>query len=265
MNTLQRTEKSEKSSTFSLLLRAVEYGLVSDRFVRIGIRRLLHARLRELNANHRTDYLESFLEAVSDQPVAVATQLANEQHYEVPAAFYQAVLGHRLKYSCCYWSERVESLDQAEDLALQITVENAALSDGMDILELGCGWGSLSLWMAQHFPNSKITAVSNSHSQGQFIARRAAECGISNLNVVTADINDYAPDSDFDRVVSVEMFEHVRNHRVLMSRIHDWLRPGGQLFVHIFCHKNTPYIFETAGAHNWMGRHFFSGGMMPSR
>jgi cyclopropane-fatty-acyl-phospholipid synthase len=264
MNATQLQQTSDGKSTLGLLLRAAEYGLLSDRLVRIGIRRLLRARIRDLKARLNAEFVDAFLESVADQPVAIATELANEQHYEVPADFYRAVLGHRLKYSCCYWPTEVDSLDQAEDEALRVTCENAALSDGMDILELGCGWGSLSLWMADRFPNSEITAISNSNSQRKFIQRRAAERGISNLKVVTADINQFNPAQVFDRVVSVEMFEHMRNHRRLMSRIHDWLRPGGQLFAHLFCHKETPYLFETTGAHNWMGRHFFSGGMMPS-
>ena len=233
--------------------------------VRIGIRRLLSTRLRELVAQPDAFSVDDFLEATRSQPIAVAAEQANEQHYEVPAEFFRHSLGRRLKYSCCYWTDDTASLDQAEENALRITCENAGIEDGMDVLELGCGWGSLSLWMAERFPGSQITAVSNSHSQRQYIQDRAGELGLSNLHVITADMNEFEPHGSFDRVVSVEMFEHMRNHQRLMDRIHDWLTPGGRLLVHVFCHRDTPYLFRTDGEQNWMGRYFFSGGMMPSR
>jgi cyclopropane-fatty-acyl-phospholipid synthase len=232
--------------------------------IRIGIRCLLGSRLREINAQRGGFSTDDFLDATGAQPIAIAADKANDQHYEVPAEFFHSALGRRLKYSCCYWSDQTESLDQAEENALRITCEHAQLEDGMDILELGCGWGSLSLWMAERFPESRITAVSNSHSQRSFIQDRADEAGVTNLTMITADMNDFESQASFDRVVSVEMFEHMRNHRRLMDRIHDWLRPGGKLFVHVFCHRDTPYLFRTDGEHNWMGRYFFSGGMMPS-
>ncbi len=208
--------------------------------------------------------MNDLLRATRAQPIAVVPEAANEQHYEVPAEFFVRVLGGRMKYSSGYWQEGANSLDEAEEAALRVTCKNADLADGMDILELGCGWGSLSLWMAEHYPKSRITSVSNSHSQRQYIQRRAQEVGLSNLTVITADINEFQTVASFDRVVSVEMFEHMRNHHRLMQRIHDWLRPGGQLFVHIFCHKSTPYLFRSDGEQNWMGRYFFTGGMMPS-
>lgn len=208
--------------------------------------------------------MDQFLKGVAGQPIAVSTESANEQHYAVPPEFFQAVLGKRLKYSCCYWPAGVDSLDEAEAQSLRVTCERAAIEDGMDILELGCGWGSLSLWMAEQFPNCQITSISNSRSQRMFIERRADERGLNNLKVVTADMNDFDPQCKFDRVVSVEMFEHMRNHRKLLDRIHGWLHADGKLFVHIFCHKNMPYLFGTEGAVNWMGRYFFTGGMMPS-
>ena len=243
----------------------IEAGKVPDALTRVGIRQLLKSRLKSLATADHDHSIAEFVRATQAQPIAVVPQKANEQHYEVPASFFQHVLGSRLKYSCCYWSEGIDSLDQAEVEALRITCQNANLHDGMDILELGCGWGSLSLWMAEHYPNSQITAVSNSTSQREFILGRAKQLGLSNLTVITADMNDFRASKSYDRVVSVEMFEHMRNHRRLMQRINDWLRPDGRLFVHIFCHKNSPYLFRSDGELNWMGRHFFSGGMMPSQ
>ncbi|MEZ6119129.1 MAG: cyclopropane-fatty-acyl-phospholipid synthase family protein [Pirellulaceae bacterium] len=235
-----------------------------DTVVRTGIRQLLRNRQRQSTLHQQDISIDEFVRATQAQPIAVTPQKANDQHYEVPADFFRHVLGKRLKYSCCYWPESTTSLDQAEEEALQRTCTNAQLDDGMEILELGCGWGSLSIWMAENYPHSKITAVSNSHSQRKFIQQKANELGLMNLTVITADMNEFTPAATFDRVVSVEMFEHMRNHRRLMNKIHDWLRPGGKLFVHIFCHKKTPYLFLTDGEENWMGRHFFTGGMMPS-
>lgn len=246
------------------LLRAAESGLTPDIMNRFGIRHLLRSRQRHLQRRSSDFWLKEFLESATDSPVAVVPEKANDQHYEVPAEFFETVLGPQLKYSCCYWPEGVDALDAAEVEALRRTCGNAGLRDGMDVLELGCGWGSLSLWMAEHYPNSSITSVSNSHSQRRYIQQQAEIRGLQNLNVITADMNDFDPHERFDRVVSVEMFEHMRNHRELLNRIHDWLRPGGRLLVHVFCHRQTPYLFETEGDNNWMGRHFFTGGMMPS-
>ena len=257
-------ETIKRTSLLGWLLQAAECGWLPDALIRQGIRRLLESRLRQ-NASPANEFsLDEFIRATQAQPIAVTPQKANDQHYEVPAEFFQKVLGERLKYSCCYWTDSTVSLDQAEVEALQRTCANAQIEDGMKILELGCGWGSLSLWMAKQYPESHITAVSNSNSQREFIQQQAAESGLSNLTVITADINDFNPDTTFDRVVSVEMFEHMRNHQRLMDKVYDWLRPGGKLFVHIFCHKETPYLFRSDGDENWMGRYFFSGGMMPS-
>ncbi len=248
-------------------MRMVENGRVPDRLVRFGIRRMLKERLRDTSqggAEAQEERLQTLREEANASPVAVFTEKANEQHYEVPATFFQHVLGHRLKYSCCHWPENAKSLNEAEDYALAKTVAHANLSDGQQILELGCGWGSLTLWMAEHLPKSSITAVSNSRGQRNFIEGQADARGLKNVRVITADMNDFTPDETYDRVVSVEMFEHMRNHGELMRRIHDWLKPQGRLFVHIFCHRTLAYLFETEGATNWMGRHFFSGGIMPS-
>lgn len=245
-------------------MRSAEAGRLPDSLIRIGIRRLLKSRLSAIGNRSVERAFNDFLKATQAQPIAVVPEKANNQHYEVPTEFFRHVLGERLKYSSCYWADGVTTLNAAEEEALRRTCDNAGLEDDMDVLELGCGWGSLSLWMAEQYPNSRITSVSNSNSQREFIRNRAEELGLTNLNVVTADMNDFQPTGSFDRVVSVEMFEHMRNHRRLMERINDWLRPGGRLFVHIFCHKDTPYLFRSDGAQNWMGRYFFSGGMMPS-
>ena len=253
--------------TVGLAIDLVERGLVADFLVRQGMRRMLRKRLKVEEAGNRQQQAErkqTFIESCRSGPIALQTDKANEQHYEVPAAFFERVLGRNLKYSGCHWSPECRTLDEAEASALTISCERAELANGQRILELGCGWGSLSLWMAEHYPGSQITAVSNSATQREFIESNASERGLSNLHVVTADINEFSTDESFDRVVSIEMFEHMRNYQELLSRIAGWLVPSGKLFVHIFCHRRTPYAFETDGAANWMGRYFFSGGTMPS-
>ena len=248
------------------LMGLAERGWLPDVVIRLGIRRLLAERLREeaeggqSAIDERTALLR---EKLSAGPIAVKTIDANRQHYEVPAAFYQYCLGHRLKYSGCTWHDGVRSLNQAEDAALAQVCERAQLGDGMDVLELGCGWGSLTLWMAEHYPNARITAVSNSASQRAYILSRATERGLGNVNVITTDINSFEIDRRFDRVVSIEMFEHMANHRALMRRVASWLKDDGRLFVHVFSHKRFTYLFEADGQSNWMGRHFFTGGIMP--
>ena len=198
-------------------------------------------------------------------PVAIHTDAANRQHYELPPAFFHACLGPRLKYSSCFYPTGNETLAQAEEAMLALYGERAQLADGQDILELGCGWGSLTLWMAEHYPNARITAVSNSRPQREFIEARCRERGFANVRVLTCDVNRLElPAEGFDRCVSVEMFEHMRNYTTLLGRIGGWLRAGGALFVHIFCHRTLLYPFETEGEGNWMGRHFFTGGLMPA-
>jgi cyclopropane-fatty-acyl-phospholipid synthase len=203
-------------------------------------------------------------------PIALVPEKANEQHYELPPEFFAAVLGPRRKYSCCYWPNASSSLAEAEETALALTCEQAQLEDGQDVLELGCGWGSLSLWMAERYPASRITAVSNSNSQRRFIESEAIARRLTNLSVITADMNDFAPSPStsgndrFDRVISIEMFEHMRNYDLLLARIASWLQPAGKLFVHLFCHRELAYPFETTGKADWMGRYFFTGGIMPS-
>jgi cyclopropane-fatty-acyl-phospholipid synthase len=245
----------------------VEQGLVPDRVSRAGIRRLLRERLRELrpdDCEFVSDRVREFVAMMDQAPVAPLPDKANEQHYELPSAFFAQVLGPQAKYSCCYWDDGVLHLAGAEQRALEITSERARLHDGLSILELGCGWGSLTLFMAQRFPNAEITAVSNSQSQREFIQARAQALGVNNVRVLTADMNDFDADQQFDRVVSLEMFEHMRNYRRLFARVSGWLRPGGLFFMHIFCHRNSPYAFVDRGPSDWMSRYFFSGGIMPS-
>ena len=245
----------------------VEQGLVPDRVVRLGIRRLLRERLQEIgdgDAEAASVIAESFVASLATSAVAIATDKANEQHYEVPAEFFGRVLGPRRKYSCCEWREDTSTLAEAEAAALATTCARAGLADGQRILELGCGWGSLTLWVAERYPSSTITALSNSNSQRAFIESEAARCGFANVRVVTEDFNTFACDGQFDRVVSVEMFEHLRNWPEAFRRVAGWLAPGGGFFMHVFVHRSTPYAFVDRDASDWMSRHFFSGGMMPS-
>lgn len=240
---------------FEAALALAERGLLPEPVVRWGIRQLLGARLREISTPDPS--LDADLSA---GPVALVPDAANRQHYELPPAFFELVLGTHLKYSSAFWNEEIASLDEAELVMLEITGSRAQLADGQRVLELGCGWGSLTLWMAHRYPNSRITAVSNSALQREFISGRAPP----NVDVITADMNAFRPEGRFDRVVSVEMFEHMRNWRELLQRIAGWLEPGGKLFVHVFCHRKFAYRFETDGASNWLGRYFFTGGLMPS-
>ncbi len=244
-----------------------ERGLVPDFLIRLAIRRLLCKRLRDEHADDPEQAERRYagvIRELNQSPIAIETEAANEQHYEVPAEFYRQVLGKHLKYSCAWWDEDCTSLDQAEARMLALTCRRAGLHDGQQVLELGCGWGSLTLWMARHYPGSSIVAVSNSASQRQYIESEARRRGLGNLEVLTRDVNFLELDRKFDRVVSVEMFEHVRNYRHLLARIGGWLKPEGRLFVHIFCHRYLMYPFETEGDGNWMGRHFFTGGLMPA-
>ncbi len=251
----------------SLLIDLCERGLIPDPLTRFGMRRLMAGRLVTEAADRGELEFDEFrrrLAGLRLSPVAIETARANEQHYEVPPAFFQRVLGPHLKYSCCWYGDGVRSLGEAEGAMLRLTGARAELADGQQILELGCGWGSLTLWMAAHYPGSRITAVSNSASQRQFILGQAKERGLANLEVITADANVFTTDQRFDRVVSVEMFEHMRNYATLMERIGGWLKPGGKLFVHIFCHRSLMYPFTVDGDEDWMARYFFTGGLMPA-
>jgi cyclopropane-fatty-acyl-phospholipid synthase len=247
-------------------IELAERGLVPERLVRAGIRRILKRLLAQESERHRDIEAarRAWLASMEAAPIALVPESANQQHYEVPAAFFQAVLGPQLKYSAALWGPGVATLAEAEESMLRLTGERARLADGQRVLELGCGWGSLSLWMARRFPASRIVAVSNSASQRRFVSGRALALGLSNLEVVTADMNDFeAPEPRFDRIVSVEMFEHMRNWSALLHRVRRWLADDGRVFLHVFAHQTFSYPYGS-GEEDWMGRNFFSGGMMPS-
>lgn len=268
------------------LIDLCERGYFPDRLTRFGMRRLLKQRLHD-EANHdgelRARRYNRLLDALRESPIAVETAAANAQHYELPTDFFQAHLGPRLKYSCCLYQTGDETLDEAETAMLTLYAERAGLRDGMRMLDLGCGWGSLSLWLAARYPNSQIVGISNSHSQRQFIQAQARERGLTNLAIATGNIVNFqfpvpATDADaegeevavpelqagFDRVLSIEMFEHMKNYGRLMAKIASWMMPDGKLFVHIFVHKLLAYHFEAEGESDWMSRYFFTGGTMPS-
>ncbi len=250
------------------LIDLSERGLVPDALLRHGIRRLCEQRLRDEHADDAAAAdarFRALLDELRRSPIAIETAAANEQHYEVPTRFFELCLGKRFKYSSCYYATGTETLDEAEEAMLALYGERAQLADGQRILELGCGWGSLTLWMAERFPNARITGVSNSRTQREHILGQAAARGLGNVEIITTDVNRLElPEGAFDRVVSIEMFEHMRNYRTLLGNIGRWLAPGGQLFVHIFVHRHLMYPFEVEGEDNWMGRYFFTGGLMPS-
>jgi cyclopropane-fatty-acyl-phospholipid synthase len=253
----------------SLAMSLVEKGLIPDFLIRHRIRRLLAQRLMEEDLGdpaRQETHLLSIVNGLRNGPIAIHTEAANEQHYEVPAPFFEAVLGKHLKYSSGYFPPGIDQLDDAEEQMLELTASRAQLADGDRILELGCGWGSLTLYMAKRLPKSRIVAVSNSRSQRNFILARAHEQALHNIEVITCDANalSFPPHMRFDRVVSVEMFEHMRNYSALMSRISSWLSPGGSLFVHIFTHRRFAYPFVVRDESDWMARYFFTGGLMPS-
>ena len=250
-----------------VLINLAEKGFLPDLLIRLGIKRLCGQRLSETNTlglEALENSHQQWIDLLTESPVAIVPEKANEQHYEVPPEFFELVLGANLKYSSGYWSKEVFSLDESELEMLKITCERAGLVDGQDILELGCGWGSLTCFMAQKFPNSKITAVSNSKDQQNFIQQKNDKLKLQNIKIVTADMNDFSTDEKFDRVISIEMFEHMRNYDELLKRIDGWLKQNGKLFVHIFSHKEVAYPFEDKDDGDWMAREFFSGGQMPS-
>lgn len=245
------------------VIHLAENGILPEWLIRFGIRRLLAQRLKKEASGgeaRQNVVLSEFLEA----PIAINTDEANEQHYALPPEFMELSLGHRLKYSACHWPEGVETLDNAEVASLELVAKRAKLSDRMDILELGCGWGSFSLWAAQKYPNSSVVSVSNSAAQREYIEQKAEKHGIDNLRIITADINTFSIDEKFDRIVTIEMLEHVRNHAYVFEQVANWLKPEGRLFAHVFSHRRYTYPFEVESKKDWMARYFFTGGMMPS-
>jgi cyclopropane-fatty-acyl-phospholipid synthase len=244
-----------------------ESGKLPDQIIRAGIRRLNAQRLQDIKADQISsveDHLEAFVARMRKAEIAPLPQRANEQHYELPAEFFARVLGPHGKYSCCYWDDTTADLEQAEAAALGISAQRAGIKDGMRVLDLGCGWGSFSLWIASQYPGTEVLSVSNSAPQRRWIEARARERSLDNISVITADMNVFDTSQTFDRIVSVEMFEHMRNYPELFRRIAGWLEPQGRFFMHIFCHRNSAYEFLDQGPSDWMSRHFFSGGMMPS-
>lgn len=249
----------------------MERGFIPENLVRVGIRQLCRERLKSLAVGDRELEQErnsAYVNELKKSAIAFATEKANQQHYELPASFYQLVLGKHKKYSSGYWPEGCTSLDESEEAALQMTFTRAEVADGMRILDMGCGWGSVSLKLAEQFPKSQIVGISNSNSQREYILDQAAKRGLKNVKILTGDISTFAAPDDwcngFDRVISVEMLEHVRNYEKLFEQISKWLKPDGKMFVHIFTHSRYAYPFETDGDDNWMGRYFFTGGQMPS-
>jgi cyclopropane-fatty-acyl-phospholipid synthase len=233
-----------------------------DVILRTGISAMV-GRTARLLAAAPADAEARFIAEMGSRPIAETPEAANEQHYELPPEFFALVLGPHRKYSSCLY-EPGDTLGQAEARALAETCRHAGLADGQTILELGCGWGSLSLWMAERYPAARITAVSNARPQREYIEREARARGLGNLTVMTADMNAFAPEGRFDRVVSVEMFEHMANWPALLARVRGWVAPGGRLFLHVFSHRSTPYRFETEDKADWIAQHFFTGGIMPS-
>ena len=250
-------------SPLSSLISAAERVPLPDAVIRATISALCTRTATKMSSGDAASDAR-FARDMAQRAVAEETEAANAQHYEVPAAFFALVLGPNRKYSSCFYNNDASTLQEAEEEALRQTVEHADLQDGQTILELGCGWGSLSLWMARQFPNARITAVSNSRSQRAYIETTAAARGLTNLSVVTQDMNVFDPKATFDRIVSVEMFEHMMNWRMLLSRVRDWLAPEGRFFIHIFTHRSGAYLFDRNDREDWIAQHFFTGGVMPS-
>lgn len=250
-------------SLIASAISVVERAPLPDTFLRMGVNYLV-GRTRDRLNGAPPSAIEVFSRDMARYPIAIHASEANAQHYELPSRFFELTLGPRRKYSCCYYDVQDATLADAELRALEETVAHAALADGQDILELGCGWGSLSLYMAQKYPRARITAVSNSTGQRRHIEMHASRLGVENLRVLTADMNDFTPSERYDRVVSVEMFEHMSNWRGLLTRLRGWLKADGRLFVHIFTHRDQAYRFDHADKSDWIAQHFFTGGIMPS-
>jgi len=248
------------------LIKLAERGFIPDSIIKQGIFELCNQRLnwsKKIGSENLQDHNNNMIKMLKNSPIALVPEKANEQHYEVPPSFFELVLGKHLKYSCGYWNKN-SNLDTSELAMLDKYLERADLYNSKDILELGCGWGSLTFHMANKLPKSKITAVSNSNDQRKYIEKKCLDMKITNINVITCDMNDFNIDRKFDRVVSIEMFEHMRNYKKLLNRISSWLNNDGKLFIHIFTHQKMTYPYEDRGPGDWMSREFFSGGLMPS-
>jgi cyclopropane-fatty-acyl-phospholipid synthase len=251
----------------NVLIPLAEQGRLPDRLIRLGIRlrlarQLRTEKVRDLEAQNR--HLQAFIQQMRTSPIALSTRQANQQHYELPPSFFEKVLGPHCKYSAGYWDADTRHLEGAEENMLRLTCERAEVEDGQRILDLGCGWGALSLWMAAHYPHSRILAVSNSRFQREFLRQACRQRGLSNLEVVTCDMNQFDTDRRFDRIVSVEMFEHMRNWERLLKKIAGWMKPASKLFIHIFTHSRFAYHYDADPEENWMARYFFTDGIMPS-
>jgi cyclopropane-fatty-acyl-phospholipid synthase len=278
MNTsVASTDAAPEAATFSArlstaLIDACERGLLPDALVRAGMRSLMKQRLIDEgvdNAPLATERLAALVDELRQSPIAKETDAANEQHYEVPSAFFHLHLGPRLKYSCAWYETGTETLAQAEEAMFRLYADRAGLANGQRILDLGCGWGSMSLWMAERFPGAQIVGMSNSHGQREYIQARARERGLSNLTILTANVVEaefplQGVPADFDRVVSIEMFEHMKNYQSLFAKVASWMKPGAQALVHVFAHRTLAYHFEVKDKSDWMTKYFFTGGIMPS-
>jgi cyclopropane-fatty-acyl-phospholipid synthase len=248
-------------------LRVVETGRVPDWLIGVVFRFHLAQTLErryQVSLEERTAEKRALIAKLRQSPIAISTDDPNRQHYEVPTEFFQLVLGRWLKYSCCYWGDGVSTLDEAEEAMLTLTCERARLEDGMELLDLGCGWGSLSLWIGEHFPNCRVLAVSNSRTQQEYVQTQSRVRGLDNVAAITADVAQFDTDLRFDRVLSIEMFEHMKNYERLMAHIASWLKPSGMLFVHLFSHREFAYEFDAGNPTDWMAQNFFTGGTMPS-
>jgi cyclopropane-fatty-acyl-phospholipid synthase len=251
----------------SIALEWAEKGWIPDGLIRHGIRKRQAERISEVTRSGTEGQTESklaFVDRLRKSPLVLYSREANEQHYELPPEFFRLVMGDHLKYSCCHYDEPNASLSRAEARMLEITCERADIRDGQDILELGCGWGSLTLWMGERYPKARILALSNSSAQRHYITEQCRQRGITNVVVVTGNFESFDAPGTYDRIVSIEMFEHLRNWELALEHVSNWLRPDGYFFAHVFCHRSKPYIYERGGADDWMGNHFFTGGLMPS-
>ncbi len=246
-------------------VRLAERGLLPDSMIRFGIRRRLGSIRKELYSGDSPlpGKKQAFIEKLNTGPVALKQSRVNAQHYELPPEFFRTFLGPRRKYSCCFWQGKKSTLEEAEETMLKLTAERADIKENQRILELGCGWGSFSLWAAETYPSCRFHALSNSAPQVALIRREADALGLTNLTVETADVTAFDTENRYDRVVSVEMFEHIRNWGNLIGNISQWLKPEGKCFLHFFCHREIPYLYTDENPLNWMGYYFFAGGMMP--